>query len=836
MSVVADTAPSVRSKAAACEHCGLPVAAAEVQRDQQHQFCCNGCRVAYQVINGCGLSDYYRIRDGVGADRQAATGRGERYAAFDSRAFLDKHVRRSGSGLMTIELRLEGVHCAACVWLVERLPNVRSGVVQARLSLTSCAARVVWDPTRVRLSEIACALDQLGYAPHPARDTSAREARVATERKRLSRVAVAGALAGNNMLIALALYAGVLDGIEPQYARFFRAASMVVGWGSLAWPGSVFFRGALASLRLRASSLDQPIALALGVGAVAGTVNVLLDRGDIYFDSLSVLVFLLLVGRYLQARQQCWASDAVAMAVALTPDTCRVVRGDEVVVDTVEALEAGDTVEVLSGDLFPADGQVVSGQSAMNAALLTGEAIPTPIGPGTPAFSGAINVGAVVRVRVSALGDATRIGELQRLVAQGLETRTPLVQFTDRVARWFTGVVVLIAAANFGVWAYVAGVAVATDTAVAVLIVACPCALGLATPLTMALAVGRASREGALVKSADVLERLACVGRGDVGGLMIFDKTGTLTRGEPEVAAWHGDLAWAPVVAGAERTSSHPVALAIGRYCQARRLAPAAVDSVQEHHGYGLTCQWQGQTVRIGAPGWAITGDGDEQAALMQAIHQSEIGGLTVVAITCDNRTVGVVSLSDAPHSGVERALRWLSAHGWKRQVLSGDNAAAVAAVAREVGIHPSNAHGQMTPEAKFEAVRQIVAAGKGAPTPRVVAMVGDGVNDAAALAAADVGIAVCGGAEAALAAADVYLSRPGIGSVVDLVQRARHTMKTARRNLMLSLAYNLVAVVLASAGMINALVAAVLMPLSSAAILAVATASITRGDGRREE
>ena len=805
-----------------CDHCGLEVPPALREEQVELQFCCSGCRVAYEVINDCGLEDFYSVRESAQRGKQRSSGVGGDYAAFDCEAFLEKHATQTSSGLMAIELRLEGVHCAACVWLVEQLPSVVDGVIEARLSLTSCSVRLAWDPSQTNLSAVAAALDRLGYAPHPARDISARDARLATERRQLTRMAIAGALAGNNMLIALGLYAGVFDGIDPAHARLLRWVSMIIGWLSIAWPGSAFFRSAWVSLRSHTPSLDQPIALALGAGLVAGTVNVILDRGEIFFDSLSVLVFLLLVGRFLQARQQRWVTDSVGMAVAMTPDSCRVLREGEYIVESVEALQPGDTVEVMPGEVFPADGVIASGRSSIDASLLTGESIPSPISIGDEVYSGAVNLGGVVRVHVNSVGEQTRVGRLQNLVMQGLEARTPLIQFTDRIGRGFLLVVIAIATLNAVAWALYADMASAIDTTVAVLIVACPCALGLATPLTMALAIARASRDGVLIKSADVFERLARVTPNEPG-LMMLDKTGTLTRREMEVVSWEGDCEVIGAVAAMERQSNHPIGQALIRYAEGLEMPSAVVEDCQTEHGHGVSGAWNNQEMLVGSPDWVAQQAMPTEGSLQRAIDAAARKGCSCVVIALDRKVIAVAALSDQPHRDLKQSLGWLRSQGWRLRVMSGDHQPAVEALCSQVGIQSADALSRMTPESKFDAVRDATQCEDNLTPKPVVAMVGDGVNDAAALAAADVGVAVHGGAEAALAAADVYLSRPGIGEVVGLTRLAKRTVRTVRRNLAISLSYNALAITLAAMGYITPLTAALLMPLSSATVLSSA-------------
>ncbi|MCA9238824.1 MAG: heavy metal translocating P-type ATPase, partial [Planctomycetales bacterium] len=471
-----DPQPPAAPARVECAHCGLPVPKGLIDPTAAHQFCCNGCRTVYEMIHANGLERFYRLRDAADSQPAKALTQSQDYQAFDDPAFLERQTRPTSGGLRAVELRLEGVHCAACLWLVERLPSIVPGVVDARLNLRSAMVRVTWNPQQVALSKIAATLQRLGYPSHPASEVTASQVRRKQERSQLVRLGVAGALAGNAMLIAIALYGGVFTGMEPQFEQLFRWLSSLLGVTALVWPGAVFFRGAWASVLTRRPSLDLPIALALTAGGAAGVVNTVLGRGEVYFDSLSVLVFLLLVGRWFQSRQQRWADEAVNLMHAFTPSICRVVMGDQVVSRPVDSLLADEIVQVRSGDLFPVDGQVESGQSSVNQALLTGESRAVEVGPGDKVFAGAQNLGGQLLVRVEHVGEATRVGGLMRLVDQGVREKPPIVQFTDRAAGWFLMAVIVLAATTFAGWALAAGVAVATDHTIALLIVACPCA------------------------------------------------------------------------------------------------------------------------------------------------------------------------------------------------------------------------------------------------------------------------------------------------------------------------------------------------------------------------
>lgn len=807
-------------KACACAHCGLAVPKGLVVDHRDEQFCCHACESAYDVIHGCGLDAYYRLRKQSEKSRKRARSADhERLAVFDSPNFHDRYVRASGDGMMTCDLMLQGVHCAACVWLIEKLPRVLPGVIDARLSLREATVRVVWDAETLNLSDIAKALSNLGYTPHPARASDRQAAHLAEQRAMLVRLGVAGALAGNTMLLAFALYTGMFSGMETQFAELFRWVSAALGVLALAWPGRVFFRGAFAAIRTRSPHLDLPIALALGAGGLAGTVNVVLGRGDIYFDSLTVLVFLLLAGRFIQYRQHRRADDAVGLLLSLTPTNCRrVIAGEHANEESeteqvpIEAVAVGDCLEVHSGELIPADGVIEQGQASVIAALLTGESRPEIVGPSDSVYAGAQLSDATIRFRVTATGDASRVGKLMSLVQQGMTDKPPAVALTDRVAGWFVCIVSRLALCVFSVWSMF-DIALAVDHTVALLIIACPCALGLATPLGMAVAIGRAAKRDILIKSATALDRLSRP------GILLIDKTGTVTRGEMRIADWNGDASLQPILADVERHATHPIARAIVQAYghedrpAGRRIATHAIKIERD----GVSAQTARGDLRVGSLGY-IACQGikisDDRRRLAEAWSSR---GCTTIYVALAGAIAAQIAIGDAVHDDAGDALFMLQQWGWQVHMLTGDDTAVAHQVGTAIGLKPKQIDAGVSPEGKLDAVKHH-AQGK-----RSVVMIGDGVNDAAALAAADVGIAVRGGAEASLAAADVYLVQPGLAGLVDLIDTSRKSQRVVRRNLAISFAYNAVGIGLAAAGLVNPLVAAVLMPVSSALVLVLA-------------
>ncbi len=704
---------------------------------------------------------------------------------------------------------------------MEKLPQVLPGVIESRLDMRRSLVRIRWRDERVGLSRIARMLDSLGYPPHPARDVRAREIRRREDHRFLIRIGVAAACAGNVMTLAFALYGGMFSGIEDEYARLFRWTSMLFGVVALLWPGSLFFRGAWAALRTRTAHLDLPIALGLLAGGLAGTLNAILDRGEIYFDSLTMLVFLLLVGRWIQRRQQRWAGDAVELLFSLTPTSARRLVDGRVEEVPIEAVTPGDLVEVRAGDSVPVDGTVLEGQSTLDQSLLSGESRPVAVEPGQGVSAATVNVASRLVVRVEAVGGQTRVGRLMNLVEECSRRRAPIVQFADRVAGWFVVVLLTLALVTFAVWLWLAPER-AIGNAVALLIVACPCALGLATPLALTVAIGRAARRGILIKGGEVLELLARP------AVMILDKTGTITAGKTKVISWVGCENAKILVAALESHSAHPIAAALRGVISTAPPgeSPAGPDVRQtvQTPGGGLTGLVDDRRLVVGAPRFVRSQGMEIPTEMETAEREAVAAGMTPVLVAIDGRCVAVAGLGDPIREDAAASLAELRRLGWDIRMLSGDHPDVVAAVAQSLQIPAGAATGNATPEEKVAYVERLRARG-------AVVMVGDGVNDAAALSAATVGIAVHGGAEASLSAADIYLSRPGLTPIVELVGAAQNTVRAIRRSLVASLFYNAIAAGLAVTGVIGPLIAAILMPISSLTVLTLAFSSRTFRD-----
>ena len=767
-----------------CVHCGLPAPAV----DGGPAFCCAGCRAVHTMMREVGLDDFYRLRDRTGS---AAVGRAadeitNDYEYFDDAGFLERFAPDGRS----IVLHLDGVHCAACVWVMDQLPRVADGVTAARLDFGRERLYLRWDPARVRLSAIALVLQRLGYRPSPV-GAKAESARRAEARAELIRLGAMGAVAGNAMMVAAALYAGAFSGMEARFERFFEWVSLVLAVPAVTYGALPFYRGAMAGLRARVAHIDLPIVLGLMAGFGASVVATVTGRGEIYYDSVTVLVFLLLLGRFVQRRGQRAALGRAELLASLTPAWAWRWDGARWPRVPAASVRVGDRVRVLSGEAAPVDGRVLGGLGHFDQSLLTGEARPVAVSQGGAVFAGTVSVGDVMELEATASGAETRLGRLVDLIERAGDERAPVARLADRISGWFVLVVIALAALGAAVW-WQRDPARVFDVVVSLLVVSCPCALGLATPLALSVARGRAAAAGVLFRDTAAIERLARVRR------VWFDKTGTLTEGRLQVTrAWLPE-AWRAAVGALEGGSAHPAARAVAAWAGP---CDGEASEVIETPGQGIEGTFGGHRLRVGRP--------DEGGPFAAQLADLLAAGETPVAVHVDGRPVGLLALGDQVRADSAEAVARLRALGLEVGLLSGDHPVVARSVGDGLGL--ALALGGHTPEDKARVVRGEPAA----------AMVGDGFNDAAALRAASVGVAVHGGAEVAMQVADVYLDRPGPLAVADAIEGARRALRVVRRNLGFSLIYNVIFASLALAGHISPLVAALLMLVSSLTVVA---------------
>lgn len=802
-----------------CAHCNAEVSTpAEIVFDHK-PFCCHGCCAAYQWLTAEGLEQYYELRERFNAadGNRGAEVTLDEMSEFDSAWYAQQHIRPVASNGLKTKIYLEGIHCAACVWLIEKMPKLVPGVLSAQVSLARSTVELIWDPTKVSLSRIAVEIARLGYRPHPIRGEAKFEQRAKDLRRQLAQVGIAFACSGNSMLLAAALYLGELYGMSGEHIQLLRGASTVVGLVALLGPGWTFFKGAASALRTRTPHIDIPVAVALAVGALSGIWNTLKGTGELYYDSLSMLVFLLLAGRYVQARQQQLAYDSLDILLQLTPRKARRIRDGKAELISSESLSVGDTIEVLEGESFAADGSIIQGRTEVDQALLTGETLPVVVATGDPVFAGTVNRGSAIRIKVEQVGEDSRVGKLATTIEKAAVMRTPLVQLADRLAGRFVILVLFVAVAT-AIYCYFYRPEALVDRVVSLLIVACPCALGLATPMAISLALGEAARRGILIRGGDALQRLAD------RGVVLLDKTGTVTTGDVEVRFDHiAKESW-PAIVALERKSSHPIALALVRYGNetASHACRTTIEpeQVEYRSGGGIRGSLAGKQWLIGNRAFVESEGIVLNESNLQ--HQADYlaAGCSPVFVACEHKLIGTLGIGDHLRSDIISVVDALKKAGWQVGLLSGDHPQVVAAVGQQLGLDSNLVWGGKSPEDKQQVVHQLQQ------QKLSVVMVGDGVNDAVALAQADVGVAVKGGAEISLQAASVYLKNADLTALLDLSQAGRNTIRAIRRNFFASISYNIFAVGLAVVGLIHPLIAAGLMPVSSITVVGVTLAS----------
>lgn len=763
---------------AACAHCGLPVAPGT-------RFCCAGCAAACELIGALGFNRYYHDRT---LDPAMRAPRPDGAPRVD----LVRHVLPAEAGRWELTVAVDGLQCGACVWLIEQVLAREAGLFKGRLNMTSRRLRLVWEGTPEDALRYTGMVEALGYRLVPFEAQALAAARDATGRSLLRALAVAGFAAGNLMFIALGSWLGVRQGMGPATLGLLHWLSALIALPAVAFAGRAFFASALAALRHGRTNMDVPISV--GVILVSGlSVWQTVAGGDqTYFESATMLLFFLLIGRVLDHRARGQARSAAEDLLALRAQDVAVQGEDGAVVRRPQhEIAPGMCILVGMGERIGADGVVVEGEAMLDTSLVTGESLPSPALPGTQVFAGTLNLGTPLSVQVTAAGAGTLLAECVRMMEAAEARRGRYVVLADRVARAYAPVVHLAALATFLFWYLVEAAPLATAllSATAVLIITCPCALALAVPAVQVIATGRLFRAGILLKSATALERLAAV------DLVCFDKTGTLTEPELRLETASGDSHALRLAAGLAAASRHPLARAL---CAVAEPVPAMPGTV-EHPGEGLSALVDGEIVRLGS-------------AVFCGIGPSVSPGAELFLQRPGRKPVrfGFAEHPRCDAAAVVGRLHWL---GLDVRLLSGDRPGAVAAVARALGIADWRA--ECRPADKVAAIASWQAEGLH------VLMVGDGLNDGPALSAASISASPSSAADVSQTAADLVYQGRALAPVVMVIGLARRARAVMRQNIGLAIGYNVLVVPLAMAGLVTPWLAAAAMSLSSLLVMA---------------
>jgi len=780
-----------------CAHCALPLPAHPVEA----RFCCAACAMVYRVICEAGCESYYTRRDAVPL-RAPREPEAQGYAYFNRPDAVARYVSDDGQ----LSFLLDGLHCAACCWLVEHVVSELPGVAEARVNFATSRLRVRMETPR--MGDVMARVASIGYRATPYDPATQEATRSKASNEMLLRMAVAGFCAGNIMLIAAGLYAGYFSGMEDAYKSFFHWICLLLALPVMLYSARPFFQGAVNAARARRMTMDVPITIGVSATFLYSTWVTLSGRGEIYFDTVASFIFVLLIGRLVEFAARGRVAGTVERVLALGARTAIRVRDGAREEVAVEELVPGDVLEVLPGGKIPVDGVVLGGAAWVDESMLTGESVPVEKTPGNRVTGATVSTDGVLTIRAERTGAHTALAQISRMVLDSQERRAPMHRVADRAAAIFVAVTIGLAALTFLLWLG-AGAERAMMISVSVLIITCPCALGLSTPMAAAANAGRAASRGILFRGGDVMEALHGVTE------VFVDKTGTLTEGRLCLRRTLLAPDWRErdalrLAASIERLSTHPLARAIVEAAGAISMTP--VEAPESVAGRGVAGSVEDRRVLLGSRAFLEQRGCALDPSLIAQAERCEQDGQTLVWMGVDGRAAAVFALADRIRPEAASIVAELRARGLRTLLVSGDRPAVAAAVARTVGLEEW--HAEMLPADKQALVLARQRAGAR------VAMVGDGINDAPALTAATVGIAVSNGSDVSVEAADVALLRPGLTPLLEALTVASGMVRTVRDNMTISVLYNTLAIPSAMLGFIAPVVAAVAMPLSSLLVI----------------
>jgi len=810
------------SKSNACFHCGLELPVVGTVRlevaSKEESFCCSGCAQVCKIIHETGLSSFY---DNAPDKRSWATPEQAPKDAiiFDHIEIQADFVRQRVDGLYQARLLIEGIHCPACIWLIERTLEQIPAVKHCEVNFTRHCLTLRWQPDEMKLSEVILALGRIGYQAVPYQDDVEQKNNKEQRQDLMFRMAFAGFVFANVMTAAVCLYAGDFFGIEDRFRAVFQWYSMVLTFASIVYSGRSFFVSAWRVLKQRRLNMDIPIVLGICASFTWSSWVTLLPYQTavqhVYFDSVSMFIFLILVGRFLESSAREIAGSATRHLLGLLPRSAlRIEENQDETIIPLRSVCKNDVLSIKPGERIPVDGDVIFGDSDVDEAMVSGESRPMSKTVGDQVIGGTLNLSGHMYVRATHIGHQSVLSQIVELVEQAQTSKVKIQRLADRIVPWFVAAVLVLATITLAFWWWNTGIAFAVMAAVTVLIITCPCALGMATPMAIAIGAGLGGKLGVLIKKSSSLEQLIDVNH------FVFDKTGTLTEGKLEVqhaqALIDESCLWS-IVRTLENSSEHVLAQAIVKHLKDYPLLEHVAE-FSNVAGRGVQATVHNKTWYIGSIGWMEAHHVQADEVTQEAMQAQEMKGHTIVVIFDGQHVLGWLALGDQLRTEAQSVIQSLLAAGKGVSILTGDRrTAAEAIVSQLVAGHESQQNiqviAEVLPADKAHEIKQMQQQGLN------VAMVGDGVNDAPALTQAHVGIAMGQATDVSAQAADMVLLG-GLSHVHVAIRLSEQTMRTIKQNLGVSLGYNVLAVPLAMAGMIHPLFAAIAMPASSLLVI----------------
>ncbi|MFI5323232.1 MAG: heavy metal translocating P-type ATPase [Thermodesulfobacteriota bacterium] len=777
-----------------CIHCGEELDSSNVIESNGKLFCCTGCRTVYELLNTLGLDNYYKIRESLNISKTAAPqdASGEDYGYLNSESFRDLYTTEANP--LRMNFYVEGIECAACLWLIEKIPDLVPEIETLSLNMSNNTAAVKFTSAE-KFSSFPEMAGKLGYKAHPIKtDEDVTKLKKRENRRSLIRLSVAAVCAGNIMLLSVAIYSGARGVFE----EHFTLLNLILTLPVMTYCSLPFYKSVLGSLRVGRATVDIPIVFVILAGSLISVYNFFTGSPEVYFDSVTMFVFLLLVSRYFLKTVQGRLSGREPLGKNLFSSNRVLVRDDvakQFFFQPVESLEAGQKIKLSMGDRFPADGRLLSLDAEINLSVLTGENIPQTVLRGESVYAGSLLDSNEAVLEVTGTGSSTRIGRILEEVENNYRSRISLSSSSDKYATIFTLAVGIIAFASFFTVYSFYGTSQAFERTIAFILISCPCAFVFILPLSLGLFLKSASDNGILIKDPRIFDKLPGIKN------IFFDKTGTLTNGVYRILSWDTDKLPAEDLAAVlaiERVSEHPVARAVVAYLSGEELELPEVSGFRHVYSKGV----EG---RAGGHLYSLTAEKDERPP-------NEINEIIAsrIVIRKDGEWLSEILLGDSLKVDAKFVSDELKNRGYKLFIISGDKETNVRQVAEKLQIPSGGIFWEETPERKSRIVREHGRS----------MMIGDGLNDAGALSSSDVGVAIQGSVGESMKVSDAYILNNDLFTILDLIDHGRVIHETVRRNTAFSITYNVVAGAFALAGFINPLAAAVLMPLSSVLLI----------------
>lgn len=777
----------------ACDHCHLEFNKDVMIKDGEHYFCCNGCQGVFHLLSDEGLDSFYEKTKGV--KLAPPTSQYEDSKNFDSPAFYDKFVKTDEDGFSRVALIIEGIHCSACVWLNEKALHKMDGVIEANINYTNNKATIVWDDDTVKLSQIVDMIRAIGYNAFPY-DPSIQEERANKERKDYYlRMAVAIFATMNVMWVAVAQYAGYFSGISQDMKTILNVAEWVLATPVLFYSGWIFFRGAYYGIKTKVVNMDILVATGATLTYIYSIYITLNEKGEAYFDSVSMIITFVLVGKFLEVLSKKSVADALDIMGKDIPNEVNVLENGSIIAKKLSDVEVGDIIVVSTGQKVLFDGEIIQGEGSFDESSLTGESEPIFKSIGDKVISGTVSIDADVHVKALKDFEHSTLAHLTNLLEEALHKKPHIQQVANKLSEYFSAVILTLSVITF-LWWYFSGHSFDTAlmVSIAVIVIACPCALALATPVATLVGLGIAAKRGILFKEAAQLETMA---KADT---LLLDKTGTLTEGKPQVVTQKEFKKYdKAILAALTRLSKHPVAKGVyNTFDQEEICNDITFDSYKQHPAMGIEA-YKGDKRYLG---------GNLKLLKLFGIDITYKSDKTLFFFAVDDNVVAVFELEDKIKENAKIAIDTLKQKGIEPIMLTGDHQHIAKKVADSLGI--KKYYYELSPEHKASFVEDMHK------KEHIVVMVGDGVNDILALSQADIGIVMGSGSDIAIEVGDVVLLDDSLDSLVESFKIGVTTYNLVKQNLWLSLIYNSITVPLAMAGYVIPLVAAISMSLSS--------------------